>query len=105
MTAIEFLRNKGIISPTQTKWYLMWPNGNRIELIDIIEEYASQFRPGPYSLDPKAENYKVPEVGELVDILREDGTVTKTYWYNSILTSENRVIAWLPSRTKDDFGR
>ena len=84
---------------------------HEIELIDIIEAYASQFRPRPYSLDPNSKEYeyKVPEVGEYIDWWDTDAVKHGICWehiYQELI--DRKYLSgylWLPSRTKDDFGR
>lgn len=82
---------------------------HEIELIDIIEAYASQFRPRPYSLDPSADNYKAPEVGEYIDWWDGDTVEHGHCWkaIDEVMNDKKYFIGylWLPSRTKDDFGR
>ena len=42
MTAIEFLRTKGIMENDCTKWIITWKNGKKVDLVELMEEYAKQ---------------------------------------------------------------
>jgi len=40
MTVIEFLRDKKILDPDKTKWLIIFENGEKIDLVELIDEYV-----------------------------------------------------------------
>lgn len=63
-TAIEILKETAKQEGYIDEVDMVCVSGDIDSVIDAMEAYASQFKPRPYSLDPKAENHKVPKVGE-----------------------------------------
>ena len=89
------------------------------ELNELIEKACNRFEvdpalvksPRPYSLDPNSKEYeyKVPEVGEYIDWWDTDAVKHGICWehiYQELIDRKYLIgYLWLPSRTKDDFGR
>ncbi len=41
MTAIDFLRKKGILSPDKTQWIILFEDGTEIDLVKVLDEYKN----------------------------------------------------------------
>jgi hypothetical protein len=45
MSAIEFLRKKGVLGEHQTQWIVSFSDGRKIDLVEVFEEYAALRQP------------------------------------------------------------
>lgn len=42
MSAIDFLKEKGILKDGYTKFVITFDNGNKVDVVDLLNEWASE---------------------------------------------------------------
>lgn len=52
MSAIEFLKEKGILLKDNTHWFIHWEDGRKVDLVELFEEYGRRKDKTKYPVAP-----------------------------------------------------